>query len=75
MTVLVVLALAVPATAQTAIELKKELFPKVKKAQAENKDLGEAGKLYAEGDEALKQGLQEEALDFFQQAKDAWPSE
>jgi hypothetical protein len=75
MTVLVVLALAVPATAQTAIELKKELFPKVKKAQAEGKDLGEAGKLYAEGDEALKQGLQEEALEFFQQAKDAWPSE
>jgi hypothetical protein len=74
-TVLVALALAAPVAAQTAIELKKELFPKFKKAQAENKDLGEAGKLYVEGDEALKQGLQEEALEFFQQAKDAWPSD
>lgn len=61
--------------AQTAIEVKKELFPRWKKAQAEGKDLGEAGKLYEEGDEALKQGLQEEALEFFKQAKDAWPDD
>jgi hypothetical protein len=74
-TFILALALAAPVAAQTAIELKKELFPKYKKAQAEHQDLGDAGKLYAEGDEALKQGLQEEALEFFQQAKDAWPSE
>jgi hypothetical protein len=70
-----VLAMAGMAAAQSATELKKELFPKWKKAQAEGKDLGEAGKLYKEGDEALKQGLQEEALDLFQQAKDAWPDD
>jgi hypothetical protein len=69
------LVVAGPAAAQTATELKKELFPKWKKAQAAGADLGEAGKLYKEGDEALKQGLQEEALDFFQQAKDAWPAD
>lgn len=70
-----VLAVAGTAAAQTAIELKKELFPKWKKAQTDGTDLGEAGKLYEEGDEALKQGLQEEALDFFEQAKDAWPAD
>jgi hypothetical protein len=69
------LVMAGPAAAQTAIELKKELFPKWKKAQAAGTDLGEAGKLYQEGDEALKQGLQEEALEFFKQAKDAWPAD
>ena len=26
-------------------------------------------------DEALKQGLQEEALEYFKQAKEAWPAE
>ena len=67
------LVMAGPAAAQTAIELKKELFPKWKKAQAAGTDLGEAGKLYQEGDEALKQGQQEEALEFFKQAKEAWP--
>lgn len=63
------------AWAQTAIELKKELLPKLKKAQAEGKDLGEAGQLYKEGDEALKAGQQEEAVDFFKKAKDAWPKD
>ena len=67
------LGIGTTAAAQTAIEIKKELFPKWKKAQAAGTDLGEAGKLYTEGDEALKQGLQEEALDFFTQAKEAWP--
>jgi outer membrane protein assembly factor BamD (BamD/ComL family) len=69
------LVVAGPAAAQTAIEIKKELFPKWKKAQAEGRDLGEAGTLYTEGDEALKQGLQEEALEYFKQAKEAWPEE
>jgi hypothetical protein len=59
----------------TAIELKKELLPKLKKAQAEGKDLGTAGEEYKAGDEALKQGLQEEAFDHFKKAKAAWPAE
>jgi hypothetical protein len=63
-----------PAWAQTAIELKKELLPKLKKAQAEGKDLGEAGQLYKEADEALKAGQQEEAIELFKKAKDAWPA-
>src|SRR5262249_33910225 len=61
------------AWAQTAIELKKELLPKLKKAQADGKDLGEAGQLYKEGDEALKAGQQEEAVDFFKKAQEACP--
>ncbi len=67
------LALAVPAWAQTATEIKKELFPKYKKAQAEGKDLGEAGKEFDAGNKALADGLQEEALDHFKKAKAAWP--
>jgi len=63
------------AWAQTAIELKKELLPKLKKAQAEGKDLGEAGQLYKEADEALKAGQQEEAIDLFKKAKEAWPAD
>src|SRR5947208_3252317 len=60
MTALVLgLALAVPAWAQTAVELKKELLPKIKKAQADGKDLGVAAKEYEEGDKAMKDGLQE----------------
>ena len=51
------LALAVPAWAQTATEIKKELYPKYKKAQAEGKDLGEAGKEYEAGNKALADGL------------------
>ena len=69
------LALAAPAWAQTATEIKKELFPKYKKAQAEGKDLGNAGKEYEEADKALKDGLQEEALEHFKKAKAAWPAD
>ena len=69
------LAGVAPAWPQTAIEIKKELLPKVKKAQAEGKDLGEAGVEYKAGDEALKQGLQEEALDHFKKAQAAMPKE
>jgi hypothetical protein len=68
-------ALVTPAWAQTAIEIKKELLPKIKKAQADGKDLGEAGKEYEDGDKALKDGLQEEALDHFKKAKAAMPKE
>ena len=67
------LALAAPVWAQTATEIKKELFPKYKKAQADGKDLGDAGKEYEAGDKALKDGLQEEALEHFKKAKAAWP--
>ena len=69
------LALAAPVWAQTATEIKKELFPKYKKAQADGKDLGNAGKEYEEGDKALKDGLQEEALEHFKKAKAAWPAD
>ena len=69
------LALAAPAWAQTATEIKKELFPKYRKAQAEGKDLGNAGKEYEEADKALKDGLQEEALEHFKKAKAAWPAD
>jgi len=69
------LALALPAWAQTAVELKKELLPKMKKAQAEGKDLGAASKEYEEGDKALKDGLQEEAVDHFKKAKAAMPAD
>lgn len=69
------LLLAVPAGAQTATELKKELLPKIKKAQAENKDLGEAAEEYKEGDKALMDGMQEEALEHFKKAKSLMPKE
>ena len=68
-------ALVLPVWAETAIELKKELLPKIKKAQADGKDLGEAGKEYEEGDKALKEGLQEESLEHFKKAKAAMPKE
>jgi hypothetical protein len=70
-----VAALAGAAAAQTAIELKKELLPRIKKAQAEGKDLGEAGEFFKQGDEALKNGLQEEAQEAFKKAKEAMPPE
>jgi hypothetical protein len=72
-----VLALAVagPVWSQTAIEIKKELFPKYKKAQVEGKDLGEAGKEYDAGDKALKDGMQDEAVAHFKKAKELWPKE
>lgn len=62
------------ALAQTAIELKKELLPKIKKAQAEGKDLGQAQELYNEGDKLLKEGLNEEATEAFKKAKAAMPA-
>ena len=68
-------ALAGSVQAQTAIELKKELLPKIKKAQAEGKSLGEAETLIKHGDEALRNGLQDEALDAFKKAKEAMPAE
>lgn len=63
------------ALAQTAIELKKELLPKIKKAQAEGKDLGQAQELFNEGDKLLKDGMQEEATAAFKKAKDAMPKD
>ncbi len=68
------LALAVPAWAQTATEIKKELFPKYKKAQAEGKDLGDAGKEFDAGNKALADGLQDEAVEHFKKAKAEWPA-
>jgi hypothetical protein len=59
----------------TATELKKELMPKIKKAEAEGKDLGAAAEHYKKGDEALKSGLQEEALEEFKKAKAAMPAD
>ena len=47
---------ASPVFAQTAIELKKELLPKIKKAQAEGKDLGQAQEFYNEGDKLMGDG-------------------
>lgn len=69
------LALAGPVWAQSAIELKKELLPKIKKAQADGKDLGEAATEYKEGDKALMDGLQEEAVAHFKKAKELMPKE
>jgi hypothetical protein len=73
---LLALALAAgSALAQTAIELKKELLPKIKKAQAEGKDLGQAQEFFNEGDKLLKDGMQEEATEAFKKAKDAMPKD
>jgi hypothetical protein len=68
-------AVAGPAWSQTAIEIKKELFAKYKKAQAEGKDLGKAGEEYEAGDKALKDGLQDEAVEHMKKAKELWPKE
>lgn len=67
--------LVLPAWAQTATELKKELLPKIKKAQAEGKDLGEAAEEYKQGDKALADGMQEEAIEHFKKAKEKMPKE
>lgn len=64
-----------PVCAQTAIELKKELLPKIKKAQADGKDLGQAQELYNEGDKLLKDGMNEEAVEAFKKAKTAMPKD
>ncbi|HYY04972.1 MAG TPA: hypothetical protein VE997_00240 [Candidatus Limnocylindria bacterium] len=73
--VTLVVALAAPVWAQTATELKKELYPKYKKAQAEGKDLGEAGKEFEAGNKALADGMQDEAVEHFKKAKAAWPAD
>ena len=73
--IVLALVLAVPAWSQTATELKKELFPKIKKAQADGKDLGEAATEYKEGDKALSEGMQDEAIEHFKKAKAAMPKE
>ena len=70
------LAVAGPVWAQqTATEIKKELYPKYKKAQAEGKDLGAAGKEFDAGDKALKDGMQDEAVEHFKKAKGLWPKD
>jgi hypothetical protein len=73
--VAIAVALAVPAWAQTAIELKKELLPKIKKAQAEGKDLGDAAEEYKQGDKALSDGMQDEAVEHFKKSKAAMPKD
>jgi outer membrane protein assembly factor BamD (BamD/ComL family) len=73
LTLLAGILVAAPALAQTAIELKKELLPQIKKAQAEGKDLGQAQQFYNEGDKALKDGMQDEAAEAFKKAKAAMP--
>ncbi len=67
--------LSVPVWGQTAIELKKDLFRKYKQAQAEGKDLGDAGKEYQAGEAALQKGMDEEAVEHFKKAKELWPAE
>ena len=75
--IVLVLTLTVPTLgwAQTATELKKELLPKIKKAQAAGTDLGEAAEEYKAGDKALMDGLQDEALEHFKKAKALMPKE
>lgn len=73
--ILLGLALVAPAWAQTATELKKDLFPKIKKAQADGKDLGEAKTEYDEGDKALKAGETDEAVEHFKKAKELMPKD
>lgn len=69
------LVLAGPAWSQSATELKKELLPKIKKAQADGKDLGEAAEEYKQGDKALMDGMQEEAITHFKKSKELMPKE
>ena len=64
-----------PAGGQSVTELKKELLPIIKKAQQDGRDLGVAAEEYKAGDEALKNGLQEEAVEHFQKAKAALPAD
>ena len=68
-------AVAAPVLGQSATELKKELFPKIKKAQADGKDLGQAAEEYKEGDKALSDGMQDEAVEHFKKAKELMPKE
>jgi len=69
------LAAPVGAADESVASIQKELLPKYKKAQAEGKDLGVAGEEYKAGQEAMRNGLQEEALDHFKKARAAWPAE
>ena len=69
------LVVAGPAWAQTASEIQRELTPKYKKAQAEGKDLGEAGKEFEAGKKSLMDGMQDEALEHFKKAKQLWPKD
>ena len=68
------LAAPVVADEETPGSMQKELFPKYKKAQAEGKDLGVAGEEFKAGQEAMRNGLQEEALEHFKKAKATWPA-
>ena len=68
------LAAPVVAEEETPGSIQKELFPKFKKAQSEGKDLGVAGEEFKAGQEAMRNGLQEEALEHFKKAKAAWPA-
>src|SRR6266480_570972 len=52
-------------------EEQEAIYPKYKKAQAEGKDLGEAGKEFDAGNKALADGLQDEAVEHFKKAKAA----
>lgn len=69
------LAAPVGAADESAAMLQKELLPKFKKAQTEGKDLGVAGEEYKAGQEAMRSGLQDEAIEHFKKAKAAWPAE
>jgi hypothetical protein len=73
--VLAAVAFTAPAWAQSVTELKKELLPKIKKAQADGKDLGEAAEEYKAGDKALSDGMQDEALEHFKKSKELMPKE
>jgi hypothetical protein len=64
LTLLAGILVAAPAFAQTAIELKKELLPQMKKAQAEEGSR-RAQQVLRDGDKALKDGMQDEAAEAF----------
>ena len=68
------LAAPVVAEEETPGSIQKELFPKYKQAQAEGKDLGVAGEEFKAGQEAMRNGLTDEALEHFKKAKAAWPA-
>jgi len=69
------LAAPVVAEEETPGSIQKELFPKYKQAQAEGKDLGVAGEEFKAGQEAMRNGLTDEALEHFKKAKAAWPAQ
>jgi hypothetical protein len=71
------LMLAAPVVAEdeTPGSLQKELYPKYKKAQTEGKDLGVAGEEFKAGQEAMRNGLLDEALEHFKKSKAAWPAQ